>query len=143
MQKTYIEKNEDITRKWYIVDAEDKVLGRFASKIAVLLRGKHKPAFSPHQDHGDHVIVINAKKIRLTGKKSEKKRYYRHSGYPGGLKELTFQRMMAKKPEWVIEHAVRGMLPHNRLGRKMFKKLKVYEGPEHPHKAQQPEVLEI
>lgn len=143
MQKTFIEKNENITRKWYIVDAENQVLGRFATKIAILLRGKHKPIFSRHQDVGDHVIVINAGKIRLTGKKSEKKRYYRHSGYPGGLKEITFKRMMVKKPEWVIEHAVRGMLPHNRLGRKIFKKLKVYEGPVHPHKAQTPELLEM
>lgn len=141
MQKTSVAKKDQVIRKWFIVDAQGQVLGRLASKIAVVLRGKHKPFFSPHLDLGDHVIVINADKIRLTGKKMDQKSYFSHSGHPGGLKETTFRKMMGTKPEWIIEHAVRGMLPRNKLGRKMVKKLKVYRNSEHPHKAQMPESL--
>ncbi|RMH95184.1 MAG: 50S ribosomal protein L13 [Calditrichaeota bacterium] len=128
-------------RKWYVVDATDMVLGRLASEIARILQGKHKPTYAPHQDVGDFVIVVNASKVRLTGRKAEQKVYFRHSGYPGGGKLIPFRRMLAKRPEYVIEHAVRLMLPKNALGRKMFKKLKVYAGDSHPHQAQQPEPL--
>lgn len=130
-------------RKWYIIDAEGKSLGRLASKIASVLRGKHKPYFAPHQDCGDFVIVVNADKVRLTGKKSEQKYYFTHSFYPGGAKYIPFRQMIEKHPERVIEHAVWGMLPKNALGRKMFRKLKVYAGPNHPHVAQQPEPMEV
>ncbi|RKZ22340.1 50S ribosomal protein L13 [bacterium] len=136
-------RKEDVERKWWIVDASGKTLGRLASRIAHILRGKHKPNFTPHVDNGDFVIVVNAEKIKVTGKKMEQKIYYRHSGYPGGLKEIPLWRMMEKHPERVIYLAVKGMLPKNRLGRKMLKKLKVYRGPEHPHQAQKPERLEI
>lgn len=129
------------TRKWYVVDADDKILGRMATNISRILQGKHKPNYAPHQDVGDFVIVINANKIRLTGNKADKKTYFRHSGYPGGGQEIPFRRMMARKPEFIIENAVRLMLPKNALGRKMFKKLKVYAGDQHPHEAQQPETL--
>ena len=125
------------------MDATGKVLGRMASKVAAILRGKHKPIFSPHIDVGDHIIVINADKVRLTGKKSGKKYYYRHSGYPGGLKKEGFEKLISEKPEWIVYHAVRGMLPHNKLGRKMVKKIKIYRGSKHPHSAQKPKVLEI
>jgi large subunit ribosomal protein L13 len=141
--KTYSAKKEEVQRKWYIVDAEGKVLGRLASQIARILRGKHKPIYTPHVDTGDHVIVINAEKVRLTGRKWEQKVYYRHSGYPGGLKEIVAEKMRREHPERVIEHAVWGMLPKNRLGRKMMKKLRVYAGPDHPHQAQKPEPLEL
>ncbi|RMD91643.1 MAG: 50S ribosomal protein L13 [Calditrichaeota bacterium] len=141
--KTYVPKPEDIDRKWYVVDAKDKVLGRLASQVATILRGKHKPIYAPHMDVGDHVIIINADKIRVTGKKSQTKRYFRHSGYPGGVRFDTFAELIQRHPERILEKAVWGMLPHNKLGRKMFKKLKVYAGENHPHQAQKPEKLEL
>ncbi len=141
--RTYVAKPSEIQKRWYVVDAEGKTLGRLASRIAAILRGKHKPTYTPFLDTGDYVIVINADKVVVTGDKAEGKLYYRHSGYPGGLKTTTFRRMMQTRPERVIEIAVRGMLPHNRLGRAMAKKLKVYAGPVHPHEAQQPERLEL
>lgn len=143
MNRTYSAKEEEIEKKWFIVDAEDKVLGRLASEVARRLRGKHKPVFTPHADTGDYIIVINAEKIRLTGNKLDKKMYYRYSGFMGGLKEISARKQLAKKPEELIKHAVKGMLPKNSLGRRQGKKLKVYAGPEHPHEAQQPEPLEI
>ncbi len=130
-------------RRWYIIDAEDKVLGRMATEIARVLRGKHKPAFSPHVDAGDFVIVVNAKRVKLTGTKDSDKRYYRHTGYPGGLRVASLSEMREKKPEQVVRLAVKGMLPKNRLGRGQLDKLKVYGGPEHPHQAQVPEPLEM
>ncbi len=139
--KTYTAKAEDIQRDWYVISADGQVLGRMAVRIANALRGKHKPIFTPHVDCGDHVIVTDADKVRLTGRKWQQKMYYSHSGYPGGLKAATAQRMMDKHPEKVIRHAVRGMLPHNRLGRQILRKLKVYVGPEHPHSAQRPQPL--
>jgi len=141
--KTFHLRKEDVERKWYLVDASGKVLGRLASAIARILRGKHKPTFSPHIDTGDFVVVVNAKKIRLTGAKWKKKVYYRHSGYPGGLKSFTAEELFSRKPEELIRLAVKGMLPKNRLGRKLLKKLKVYAGPDHPHQAQKPEPLEL
>ena len=141
--KTYTPKATEIERAWWVVDAEDKVLGRLASEVAQVLRGKHKPMYTPHLDTGDHVIVVNAEKIRLTGKKAQQKTYFRHSGYMGGDKHIPFEEMREKHPERVIELAVKGMLPKNNLGRLMLKKLKVYAGPEHPHEAQKPEKLEI
>ncbi len=141
--KTYMAKKENIERKWWIVDAEDKIVGRVASKIATILRGKNKPIYTPHVDTGDFVIVINADKMRFTGRKLEDKKYYSHSGYMGGIKEITAKKLFEKKPEEIIRKAVKGMLPKNKLGRKMFKKLKVYSGTEHPHSAQKPEKLEI
>ena len=134
--KTYATKAEDIERQWHVVDASGKILGRLAAQIASLLIGKHKPIYVPYLDTGDYVIVLNAAKVRVTGKKARQKVYYRHSGYPGGLRATTFEEMLASHPTRVIEHAVRGMLPHNRLGRAMFKKLKVYAGDSHPHQAQ-------
>ncbi len=130
-------------KKWYVIDAQDYVLGRLATKVASILRGKHKPTFAPHQDVGDYVIVINAEKIKVTGRKAEQKVYFHHSGYPGGAKFVPYKRMMEKHPERIIEHAVRLMLPKNALGRRIFKKLKVYAGPEHPHEAQKPEPLKF
>lgn len=141
--KTYTPKSEDIQRRWWVVDADSKVLGRLASEIAQILRGKHKPMFTPHLDTGDYVVVVNADKIRLTGNKAENKAYFRHSGYMGGEKFIPFKEMLAKHPDRVIDLAVKGMLPKNNLGRLMRRKLKVYAGPEHPHEAQQPEKLEI
>lgn len=141
--KTYTPKVEEADKLWVVVDAADKVLGRLASEIAKILRGKHKPLYTPHLDMGDFVVVVNAEKVRVTGRKSEKKTYFRHSGYPGGVKLVEYKKLRSEKPEMIIKHAVRGMLPHNRLGRKMFKKLKVYAGPDHPHQAQLPESLEI
>ncbi len=141
--KTYALKAKDIERRWYVVDAEGKTLGRLASEIAKILKGKHKPIYTPHLDTGDYVIVINAHKIRVTGKKMEQKFYYRHSGYPGGLKGIGLGTQLAKHPTRVLEAAVRGMLPKNRLGRRMIKKLKIYAAASHPHQAQQPEVLEF
>ena len=137
--KTYAVKASEIERQWWVVDASDQTLGRLATRIATLLEGKHKPIYSPHIDTGDHVVVVNAGRIKVTGNKLLQKRYYRHSGYPGGLKEESLQALLARKPELVIERAVKGMLPQNRLGRAMFKKLKVYGGPDHPHQAQQPQ----
>lgn len=141
--RTYMAKPEEIERQWYVVDATGKTLGRLATKVADILRGKHKPIYTPHVDTGDYVIVINAEKIELTGKKWDQKKYYRHSGYPGGLKEITYDKLLKKNPEFIIEKAVRGMIPHNRLGRQIIKKLKVYAGPDHPHQAQQPKELEL
>lgn len=143
MKRTYVTKPEDIERNWYVVDASGQTLGRLASEVARIVRGKHKPTYSPAVDAGDYVIVINADKIYVTGRKLDQKMYYRHSGYPGGLKEVSLRRMLEEHPTRVIEHAVRGMLPKNRLGRKMIRKLKVYAGSDHPHQAQQPEPLEL
>ncbi|HEX6656213.1 MAG TPA: 50S ribosomal protein L13 [Candidatus Limnocylindria bacterium] len=141
--KTYAVRASEIERQWWVVDASDQTLGRLATRIATLLEGKHKPMYSPHIDTGDHVVVVNAGKVRVTGNKLIQKRYYRHSGYPGGLKEESLEALLARKPELVIERAVKGMLPQNRLGRAMFKKLKVYSGSEHPHQAQQPQAAEL
>lgn len=131
----------DADERWWVVDAEDQILGRLATRVAVKLRGKDKPVYSPHADTGDYVIVVNAEKIQVTGRKLTDKLYYRHSGYPGGLKVTPFKDMLAKRPERVIEFAIRGMLPKNALGRKLFRKLRVYAGPDHPHAAQQPQPL--
>ena len=141
--KTYSPKPRDIERSWYVMDASGAVLGRLASEAAAVLRGKHKPIFSPHMDTGDHVIVVNAKEIVLTGGKHETKIAYRHSGYPGGLTETKYGRLLAEKPAFAVEKAIRGMLPKNRLGRAMGRKLQVYAGPEHPHQAQQPKPLAL
>ncbi|HEY9409818.1 MAG TPA: 50S ribosomal protein L13 [Jiangellaceae bacterium] len=141
--RTYSPKPGDVQRQWHVIDATDVVLGRLATHTATLLRGKHKPIYAPHVDTGDFVIVINADKIALTGNKREKKVEYRHSGRPGGLKETTYDVLLEKNPRRVIEKAVKGMLPHNTLGRQMLAKLKVYAGPEHPHQAQQPVPFEI
>lgn len=143
MRTTYMAKPEEVTRKWYIIDGEGKVLGRLAVEVAKILRGKHKPDFTPHVNTGDHVIVINADKIVLTGNKLEQKMYYRHSGYPGGLKATRYDKLMQTKPEFVVHKAVTGMLPHNSLGRDMARKLRVYSSNEHPHQAQKPEVWEM
>jgi large subunit ribosomal protein L13 len=143
VEKTYVTKREDVQREWYVVDATGQTLGRLATQVAHRLRGKHKPTYSPSVDVGDYVIVVNAEKIHVTGRKLDQKIYYRHSGYPGGLKEITLRELLQKHPTRVVEHAVRGMLPKNRLGRQMFKKLKVYAGPDHPHAAQQPRPLAL
>ncbi|MEA5013631.1 MAG: 50S ribosomal protein L13 [Candidatus Limiplasma sp.] len=140
---TYMAKPADVQRKWYVVDAEGMVLGRLASQVASILRGKNKPIFTPHVDTGDYVIILNADKVVLTGNKLDQKVYYRHSGYPGGLKETVYRKLMAEKPEFAVKHAVVGMLPKGPLGRQMAKKLKVYTGSEHDHAAQQPEKLEL
>lgn len=140
---TYFAKESDNPGKWWVVDAEGMVLGRLASLVASRLRGKHNPLFSPHVDTGDWVVVINAEKIILTGKKMEEKCYYRHSGYTGGLKTITARKLLEKKPENLVRFSVKGMLPKNRLGRRLFKKLKVYQGDKHPHEAQQPEVMAV
>jgi len=142
-EKTYAVKADDIQREWFVVDAEGKNLGRLATQIAKILRGKHKPSFSPSMDVGDFVIVVNAEKVTVTGNKMAAKKYYRHSLYPGGLTEVTLEEMLKKHPTRVISHAVRGMLPKNRLGRQLIKKLKVYAGASHPHQAQQPTPLDI
>ena len=141
--KTYYAKPQDIEREWLLIDATDVVLGRLATKAAHILKGKHKPQYTPHIDTGDFIVVINADKIRLSGTKASSKEYYRHSGYPGGLKVESFEEAMVKHPERVIEHAVKGMLPKNSLGRAMGKKLKVYAGAEHPHMAQQPREIKM
>lgn len=141
--KTFSAKPETVKRDWFVVDATGKTLGRLATEIARRLRGKHKPEFTPHVDTGDYVVVVNAAKVRVTGNKSSDKIYYHHSGYPGGLKAISFEKLLAKAPERVIERAVKGMLPKNSLGRAMFRKLKVYAGVEHKHAAQQPQPLEI
>ncbi|NDJ77014.1 MAG: 50S ribosomal protein L13 [Chloroflexi bacterium] len=141
--KTYTPKPEDIEREWFVVDAKDKTLGRLATQIATILRGKHKPIFSPHVDVGDFVIVLNCDQIRVTGRKLDQKKYYRHSGYPGGLTTITLRQQLEKHPERVLHAAVRGMLPKNKLGRKMIKKLKLYTTDTHPHEAQKPKVLDI
>ncbi len=139
--KTYVPKKEDIERKWYVIDASGKPLGRIATQIATILRGKHKPIYTPFMDTGDYVVVINADKVILTGSKEEKKIYYKHSGYPGGIKAIPYKKLKERFPERIIRMAVKGMIPHNSLGRKMLKKLKVYKGSEHPHKAQMPELI--
>jgi len=136
--KTYFANNDNTEHRWYLVDAADKVLGRLATQIAKYLRGKHKPEYTPHTDTGDYIIVVNAASIKVTGNKAKEKKYYSHSGYPGGIKEITFDKLLAKDPTRIIEHAVKGMLPKNPLGRDMLSKLKVYSGSEHPHIAQQP-----
>ena len=141
--KSFIAKPAEVERKWYVVDADGKTLGRLASEVASVLRGKNKPTYTPHVDCGDYVIVINAEKVAVTGKKRNEKIYKKHTGYPGGLREITFDKLQQKKPEEIIRHAVKGMLPDGALGRQMFKKLKVYAGAEHPHTAQKPEILEI
>ena len=141
--KTYTARAEDMEREWFLVNAEGKTLGRLASEIAQVLRGKHKPIYTPHLDCGDYVIVVNAEKVRVTGRKLDQKMYYRHTGYPGGIKSISLRNQLQKHPERVLQAAVRGMLPKNRLGRKMLKKLKVYAGDSHPHKAQQPKSLEL
>jgi large subunit ribosomal protein L13 len=141
--KTYAVKASEIERSWWLVDASDQTLGRLATRIATLLEGKHKPIYSPHLDTGDHVVVVNAARVQVTGNKLIQKRYYRHSNYPGGLKEESLEALLERKPELVIERAVKGMLPQNRLGRAMFRKLKVYSGGEHPHAAQQPTAMEL
>jgi large subunit ribosomal protein L13 len=138
MMKSYTAHKGEVPRQWYVVDARGKVLGRLASRIAMVLRGKTKPVFTPHMDTGDFVIVVNAAGVRLTGRKLDDKLYYRHSGYPGGLKTISARHLLQRKPEEVLRHAVRGMLPKNSLGRHLLKKLKVYAGGEHPHQAQQP-----
>ncbi len=141
--KTFFAKKEEITRDWYLIDAQGKILGRLASEVAKLLRGKHKPIYTPHLDTGDYIVVLNAEKVRLTGKKLEEKIYYHHSGYPGGLKQITLKELLKRKPEDLIRMAVKGMLPKNSLGRKLLKKLKIYRGGEHPHQAQGPKELKI
>jgi large subunit ribosomal protein L13 len=141
--KTYSPRPRDIERRWYVIDASGAVLGRLATEAASILRGKHKPIFAPHMDTGDHVIVVNAKGIQITGGKGETKVAYRHSGYPGGLTETKYAKLLAEKPAFAVEKAIRGMLPKNRLGRAMARKLQVYAGPEHPHQAQQPEALRL
>ena len=140
--KSFMAKKGECEGKWLLVDADNAVLGRMAAKIAPMLMGKTKPTYTPHVDTGDYVIVVNAEKIHVTGNKMTQKVYYRHSGYPGGLKQVTLRDQLQKFPDRVVEHAVRGMLPKNRLGRRMFKKLKVYAGPDHPHQAQQPKPVE-
>ena len=141
--KTYTPKAEDIQREWFVVDATDLPLGRLASEVAQILRGKHKPTYAPHVDVGDHVIVVHAEKVAVTSGKSQAKIYYRHSGYPGGIKAESFESLRERRPEAIVERAVRGMLPKNKLGRKMLKKLKVYAGPDHKHEAQSPKPLEF
>jgi large subunit ribosomal protein L13 len=141
--KTYSAKPSEVRREWLVIDATDKVLGRLASDIAHRLRGKHKPEYTPHVDTGDHIVVVNAEKVRVTGRKTTDKVYYRHTGYPGGIKSQTFEELRDTHPERIIETAVKGMLPRNPLGRAMFKKLHVYAGPEHKHQAQQPKSLEL
>lgn len=141
--KTFSAKNESVQHNWFVVDAKDQVLGRLASKLASRLKGKHKGIYTSHIDTGDYMVVVNAEQVRVTGNKAKDKTYYRHSGYPGGLKSETFEKLIKRRPEKVLEEAVKGMLPKNPLGRAMFSKLKVYMGSEHPHAAQQPVVLEL
>jgi len=141
--KTFVAKPDTVKRDWYVVDAAGKTLGRLATEIATRLRGKHKPEYTPHVDTGDYIVVINAEQVAVTGNKAKDKIYYSHSGYPGGIKSLSFEKLQAKKPEMIIESAVKGMLPRGPLGRAMFRKLKVYAGSEHQHAAQQPKTLDI
>ena len=143
MQKTWNAKTGEVTRNWYLVDAEGKTLGRLATRIADTLRGKNKPQYTPHTDTGDFVVVVNAEKVAVTGKKMDEKMYYRHSGYPGGLKERSLREQLERRPTEVLRKAVKGMLPRNRLARAQINKLKIYAGPEHPHEAQRPEPLEV
>ena len=141
--KTYSIKADEIHKDWFVADAENKALGRLASKVAQILRGKHKPTYTPHMDMGDFVVVVNAEKIRVSGNKEMQKTYFSHSGYPGGTKEVDLYTMRRRHPERVIQNAVKGMLPHNRLGRQMMRNLKIYSGPDHPHSSQQPKVMEF
>ena len=141
--KTYVPKKTEITKNWYLVDAEGKILGRLATKIAQVLSGKNKPIYTPFLDTGDFVVVINAKKVKVTGNKEKKKIYYHYSGYPGGMKEIVYEKLLEKKPALIIQKAVKGMLPKSKLGRKMIKKLKIYAGTEHRHQAQNPEKIEL
>jgi large subunit ribosomal protein L13 len=141
--RTYTPKPADVQRQWHVIDATDVVLGRLASQVAIVLRGKHKPIYAPHLDTGDFVIIVNADKVALSGKKREQKRAYRHSGYPGGLRSMAYGDLLDKHPERAVEKAIKGMLPKNTLGRKMFSKVKVYAGPDHPHRAQSPVPFEI
>ena len=141
--RTYMPRKEEIERQWFVVDAKDEILGRLATEIARILRGKHKPRYTPHADMGDHVIVINADKIRVTGRKADQKVYYRHTGYAGGIRSTSYREVMDKHPERILRKAIWGMLPHNPLGRTMFKKLRVYAGDEHPHQAQKPAALKF
>ncbi|MFV2057845.1 MAG: 50S ribosomal protein L13 [Thiohalomonadales bacterium] len=141
--KTFSAKPAEVTRDWYVIDAAGKTLGRMATEIARRLRGKHKPEYTPHVDTGDYIVVVNAEKVRVSGNKGERKIYYRHTGYPGGIKSTTFNKMQATKPERIVELAVKGMLPRNPLGRAMYRKLKVYTGPDHRHEAQQPKLLDV
>jgi large subunit ribosomal protein L13 len=141
--KTYLPKVDLISRQWRIIDGENLILGRLASTVAAHLRGKHRADFTPHLDTGDFIIVVNADKVKLSGRKAEKKLYHRHSGYPGGITAVTAQRLLAERPERILRNAVQGMLPKNRLGRQMLKKLKIYNGPNHPHSAQQPQALSL
>jgi large subunit ribosomal protein L13 len=141
--KTYSAKAESVERDWYIVDAANKTLGRLATEVASRLRGKHKPEYTPHVDTGDYIVVINAEKVTVTGNKASKKIYYSHTEYPGGIKDITFEKLMEKAPERALQSAVKGMLPKGPLGREMFRKLKIYVGSEHPHTAQQPQTLEL
>ena len=141
--KTIFVKAKDIEQKWYLIDATGKTLGRLATRVVTILRGKHKPIYSPHMEVGDHIIVINAEKVAVSGRKRTDKLYYRHSGYPGGLRTETFEKVLARKPRYPLEHAIKGMLPKGPLGRKLFRNVKVYAGAEHPHAAQKPEVLEL
>lgn len=141
--KTISVREQDVQRDWYVIDAQGQTLGRLATRTAMILRGKHKPSFTPHVDCGDYVIIVNADKVHVTGQKMTQKRYYRHSGYLGGLKEISLRDQLQTFPNRVLEAAVRGMLPKNRLGRRLFKKLKVYAGPDHPHQAQQPKSLDL
>lgn len=143
MNKSFMANAQNIERKWYVVDATDLTLGRLSTEVATLLRGKHKPTFTPHVDCGDYVIIVNAEKVALTGSKLDDKMYYRHSGYPGGLKSRTVKRMLELQPQKVLEKSIRGMLPKNRLGDDMYRKLYVYVGPEHPHQAQKPEAYTL
>lgn len=143
MNKSFMANAQNIERKWYVVDATDLTLGRLSTEVATILRGKHKPTFTPHVDCGDYVIIVNAEKVALTGSKLEDKMYYRHSGYPGGLKSRTAKRMLELQPQKVLEKSIRGMLPKNRLGDDMYRKLYVYAGPEHPHQAQKPEAYTL
>lgn len=143
MKTTVSAKEQDVQHDWYVIDAQGQTLGRLATRVAIILRGKNKAIFTPHVDCGDYVVVVNAEKVHVTGRKMLQKKYYRHSSYPGGLKEVTLRDQLQKFPNRVLEAAVRGMLPKNRLGRQMFKKLKVYAGPTHPHQAQQPKSIEL
>jgi len=143
LMKTFSAKSQSVERSWYVVDATDKVLGRLASEVARRLRGKHKPEYTPHVDTGDYIVIVNAEKVHVTGNKVKDKVYYHHTGYPGGIKSFTFEKLLQRAPERIIETAVKGMLPKGPLGRAMYRKLKVYAGPEHRHAAQQPKTLEI
>jgi large subunit ribosomal protein L13 len=143
MHRTYVAKPGEVERMWYVVDAADQTLGRLATRIATILRGKHKPEYTPHEDVGDFVVIVNADKVRVTGRKLDQKMYYRHTGYPGGIREISLRRQLEEHPERVIYRAVKGMLPRGPLGRSQLKKLKIYAGAQHPHEAQQPQALEL